>query len=136
MVCCSKVVKKDLVVCLCKERILVPNFLTGKGKTREETVITVNWAADGVDCYRVGFLLWMYALNGANYDVVHCQVMEVFGNNDPSCTICEKWHKNEGCVHVAVICVRQVNSALNKCIHCKGGGETAAVGGVKGDYFS
>ena len=69
MVCCGDLLKEDSVVCLRMERILVPNFLAGKGrKNREVTVITVNWVTDGVDCCRVGFLPWSYALEGAIYD--------------------------------------------------------------------
>ncbi len=62
MVCCGELLEEDFVVRLRMERILVPNFLAGKGKKREETAITVNWATDGVDCCRVGFLPRAYAL--------------------------------------------------------------------------
>ena len=71
MVCCGKVVEEDIVVCLRKERILVPNFLACKGNTREETAITVNWVMDHVDPCRMGFLLRVYALDSAIYGGVH-----------------------------------------------------------------
>ena len=49
--------KEDSVVHLRMERILVPNFLAGKGrKKREVTAITVNWVTEGLDRCHVGFL--------------------------------------------------------------------------------
>ena len=36
MACCGELLEEDFVVRLHKERILVPNFLVGKGKKREE----------------------------------------------------------------------------------------------------
>ncbi len=107
MVCCSEFLKEDFVVRLCMERILVPNFLAEKGKIREETAITVNWVMGGVDCCRVGFLPPAYALEGAIYDGVLCQVTEVFSKSDPSRAIREKWYKNKGFARATVI------SALN-----------------------
>jgi len=66
MVCCGDLLEEDSVVRLRKERILVPNFLAGKGrKKREVTAITVNWVTDSVDRCRVGFLPRAYALEGA-----------------------------------------------------------------------
>ena len=130
MVCCGKVVEEDIVVHLRKERTLVPNFLTGKRKTREETAITVNRVMDNVDCCCVGFLLRAYALDGAIYNGVLCQVTEVFEKNDPSCTICKKWHKHKGFARAAVI------FASNKCVLCKGGEERVVAGGMNDDYLS
>jgi hypothetical protein len=111
------------------ERILVPNFLAGKGKKREETAITVNWVMDGVDCCRVGFLPRAYALEGAIYDGVLCKVTEVFSKSDPSCAIREKWYQKKGFVRATVI------SALNERVPPIGSVETAAVAGMKGDYL-
>ncbi len=62
---------------------------------------------DSVDRCRVGFLPWVYALEGAIYNGVLCQVTEVFLKSDPSLAICEKWHKNKGFARATVI------SALN-----------------------
>ncbi len=89
MVCCGELLMEDFVVRLRMERILVPNFLAGKGKKREEMAITVNWVTDGVDCCRV--------------ELGFCQVTEVFSKSDPSCVIHEKWHKNKGFAHATVI---------------------------------
>ena len=125
MVCCSKVVEEDIVVCLCKERIIVPNFLAGKGKKREETTITVYWVMDSIDRCHMRFLPRAYALDGTTYNGVLCQVMEVFEKNDPSCAIHEKWHTNNGFARATVI------SVLNECILSKGGGETATMVGMK-----
>ena len=70
MVCCGDLLKEDSVVCLRMERILVPNFLAGKGrKKREVTAITVNWVTDGIDRCRVVFLPRAHALEGAIYRV-------------------------------------------------------------------
>jgi hypothetical protein len=96
-VCWNELLEKDIVVCLHMERILVPNFLAGKGKVREEMAFTVNWVMDGVDHCHVVFLLWAYALNGAICDGVLCQVMEVFDKSDPSRAIHKKWHKKGVC---------------------------------------
>ena len=95
MVCCGELLEEDFVVRHHMESILVPNFLAGKGKKREETAVTLNWVMDDVDRCRVGFLPRAYALEGAIYDGVLCQVMEVFSKSDPSCVIREKWCKNK-----------------------------------------
>ena len=42
MVCCGELIEEGFVVCLRMERILILNFLAGKGKVREEMAITVN----------------------------------------------------------------------------------------------
>jgi len=106
MVCCGDLLEEDSVVCLRMERILVPNFLAGKGrKKREVTAITVNWVwvTDGVDRCRVGFLPRAYALEGAIYDRVLCRVTEVFSKSDPSCVIRGKWYKNKVFARATVI---------------------------------
>ena len=91
MVCCGDLLEEDSVVRLRMERILVPNFLAGKGrKKREVTAITVNWVTDGVDHCHVGFLPRAYALEGAIYDGVLCWVTEDFSESDPSCVIRDK----------------------------------------------
>ena len=109
MVCCGDLLEEDSVVRLHMERILVPNFLAGKGrKKREVMAITINWVTDGVDCCRVGFLPQAYALEGAIYDGVLCRVIEVFSKSGPSHVIREKWYKNKVFVRATVI------SALNK----------------------
>jgi hypothetical protein len=93
------------------------------------TAITVNWVMDGVDCCHMGFLLRAYALEGAIYDGVLCQVTEVFLKSDPSCAIHEKWYKNKAFVHAMGI------STLNKHVPPIGSVETVAVAGMKGDYL-
>jgi hypothetical protein len=84
---------------------------------------------DGVDRCRVGFLLWAYALDGAIYDGVLCQVVEIFNKSDPSHVIHKKWHKNEGFAGATVI------SALNERVQRMGSVEIAAAAGMKGDYL-
>jgi hypothetical protein len=127
MVCCGELLEEDFVVHLRMERILVPDFLARKGKKREELAITVNWVTDGVDRCRVGFLPWAYALEGAIYDRVLCQVTAVFTKSNPSCAIRKKWYKNKGFARATVI------SALNKRVLPTGSVDTAAVTGMKGD---
>ena len=104
MVCCGDLLEEDSVVRLRMERILVPNFLAGKGrKKREVTAITINWVTDGVDRCRVGFLPRAYALEGAIYDRVLCRVTEVFSKSDPSHVIREKWYINKVFARATVI---------------------------------
>jgi hypothetical protein len=131
MVCCGQLLEKDFIVRLCKERILVPNFLALKEKKRYryETAITVNWVTDGVDRCCVGFLPRAYALEGAIYEGVLCRVTKVFSKSDPSCAIREKWHLNKGFAHATVI------STLNKRVPPIGSVVTSAVAGMKGDYL-
>jgi hypothetical protein len=64
----------------------------------QETAVTGSF-----DCCRVGFLLCQYVPDAAIYDGVHCQVIEVFGKDDPSCAISNKWKKHKGFAHTMVI---------------------------------
>jgi len=74
--CCGKeVLEEDVVVCLRREQILVPNRL-GKGY-REETAYTVNWVTDGQDRCRVGFLPRAYVAQEGLFDGVLCQVVSI-----------------------------------------------------------
>jgi len=130
LVCYGDLLKEDSVVRLHMERILVPNFLAGKGrKKREVTAITVNWVTDGVDCCLVGFLSRAYALEGAIYDGVLCRVTEVFSKSDPSHVIREKWYINKVFARATVI------SVLNEHVPPTGSVETSAVAGMKGEYL-
>ena len=129
MVCCGDLLKEDFVVHLRMERILVPNFLAGKGKKWEVTAITVNWVTDGVGRCRVEILPRAYALEGEIYDGVLCWVTEVFSKSDPTRASCEKLYKNKGFARAKVI------SALNERVSPIGSVETAAVAGMKGDYL-
>ncbi len=124
MVCCGDVVEEDIVVRLHKERILVPNFLTGNGKMREETAITVNWVTDGIDRCPVGFLPRAFTLDDVIYNGILFQATEVFGKNDPSCAIRDKWNTNKGFARVI--------SLLSDGVLSKGG-EMVAHKGIKGD---
>ncbi len=75
------------------------------------------------------FLPRAFALEGAIYGGVLCQVTEVFSKSDPFCAIREKWHKNKGFACATVI------SALNERILPIGSVETVAVADIKGDYL-
>jgi hypothetical protein len=65
-VCCGEVVDVDIVVCLRRKEILVPDDFLGKGSMREETAITVNWVTNGFERCRVGFLPLSYVPNAAS----------------------------------------------------------------------
>jgi hypothetical protein len=64
----------------------------------QETAVT-----DGFDCCCVGFLPHQYVPDAAVYDGVLCQVIEVFGKDDPSCAISDKWKKHKGIAPAMVI---------------------------------
>ena len=82
--CCDKVVCVDMVVCIRRKKIRVPDSYSGKEIMREELVTTVNWAMECFDCCHVGFLPRPYVPDAIIYDGVLCQVMEVFEKNHPS----------------------------------------------------
>ncbi len=77
---CGEVLEEDVVVCLRREQILVPNKL-GKG-FKEETAYTVNWVTDGQDRCRVGFLPRAYVAQGGVFDGVLCQVVRIGNESD------------------------------------------------------
>ena len=78
--CCGEVLDVDIVVCLRREEILVPDDFLGEGNMRKETAITVNWVTNGFERCHVGFLPPSYVcvLDAARYDGALCQVIEVF----------------------------------------------------------
>ena len=78
--CCGEVLDVDIVVCLCREEILVLDDFLGEGNMRKETAITVNWVTNGFERCHVGFLPPSYVcvLDAARYDGALCQVIEVF----------------------------------------------------------
>ena len=45
--CCGNVLAEDVVIRICKEQILVPDFFAGKGKMKEWTTLTINWMSEG-----------------------------------------------------------------------------------------
>jgi hypothetical protein len=49
-----------------------------------------------------------FIVQGSVWDGVLCQVVEVFGEDDPSKLCCAKWHQNKGFAQVAVIGTLQV----------------------------
>jgi hypothetical protein len=70
---------------------------------KEETVITVNWVSNGIDCCCTGFLPCTFVVQGSIWDGILCQVVEVFQKDDPSKLCHAKWHHNKGFARVAVI---------------------------------
>ncbi len=106
--CCGNVLENNVLVKLRREQILVPDAITGGGKMKEETAITVNWVSNGIDCCHIGFLPCAFVVQGSLSDGVLCQVVEVFGKDNPSKLCGAKWHQNKGFAHVAVIGTLQV----------------------------
>ena len=41
--CCGNELQEDVVVRIPKEQILVPYYIAGKGKMKEQTALTINW---------------------------------------------------------------------------------------------
>ena len=106
--CCGNVLENDFLVKLQREQFLVPDAIAGGGKMKEETAITVNWVSNGIDCCHIGFLPCAFVVQGSLSDGVLCQVVEVFGKDNPSKLCGAKWHQNKGFAHVAVIGTLQV----------------------------
>jgi hypothetical protein len=106
--CCGNVLDNDVLVKLQREQILVPDFIAGGGELKEKMAITVNWVSDRIDCCCIGFLPCAFVAQGSIWDGVLCQVVEVFGKDDPSKLCHAKWHKNKGFAQVAVIGMLQV----------------------------
>ncbi len=88
-----------------------------------------NAVTDGFDHCRMGFLPCQYVPDAAIYDGVLCQVIEVFGKDDPSCTISDKWKKHKGFACTMVI------SLLNSQVLSKIKGMEIKVAPKKGDYL-
>ncbi len=84
---------------------------------------------DGFDCCRVGFLPRQYVPDATVYDGVLCQVIEVFGKDDPSCTISNKRKKHKGFACAMVI------SKLNSQVFSKIKRMEIKVAPVKGEYL-
>ncbi len=74
----------------------------------EETAITVNWVSDEIDHCHVGFLPHAFVIQGSIWDGVLCQVVEMFGKDDPSKLCCAKWHQHKGFACIAVIGMLQM----------------------------
>jgi hypothetical protein len=75
---------------------------------KEEMAITVNWVSNRINCCRIGFLPHAFVVQGSLWDGVLCQVVEVFGKDDPSKLCRAKWHQNKGFARIAVIGTLQV----------------------------
>ncbi len=70
--------------------------------------ITVNWVSNRIDCCHVGLLPRAFVVQGSIWDGILCQVVEVFGKDDPSKLCHAKWHQNMGFAQIAVIGTSQV----------------------------
>jgi hypothetical protein len=101
--CFGDILENDVFVKLRCEQILVPDAITGGGKVKEETAITINWVSNRIDRCRVGFLPRAFVVQGSVWDGVLCQMLEVFQKDDPSKLCHAKWHQNKGFARVAVI---------------------------------
>ena len=117
--CCGDVLKEDFVFCIRNEQILVPDYIAGKGKMKEQMALTVNWVSDGVDRCRVGFLPRPYLVQAGLWDGVLCQVVKVVAKNDPSKARRAKHHANKGYARVAVISALPVGVLTGKALEEK-----------------
>jgi len=86
----------------------------------------VYWVTDGIDACHIGFLPWRMNHHAARYDSVLGQITDTFSAGHHNHAVREKWHRNMGFCHAAVI------SPLNgdaMVVEIAGGG-VAALGEV------
>ena len=126
--CCGKVVDVDIVFCLRRKEILVPDDFLGEGNMREETAITGKWVTNRFEQCCVGFLPLSYVPNAAVYDDALCQAIEVFDKDEFSRANWAKWKQHNGFACAMVI------SKLNGKIVLKVKGMEVKVAPVNGDY--
>ena len=101
--CCGAMLQEDMVVCVRKVQILVPDHIAGKGKMKEEMALTVNWVSDGIDRCHIGFLPRLYLVQASLWDGLLFQVVMVVTKNNPSQTRHAKFYANKGYARVALI---------------------------------
>ena len=92
----------DVVVCFCHEMIHVAGGPDG-GLGREELAIVVYWVNDGIDACCIGFLPQLINHHAACYDGFLGRITDTFSADRLNHTVREKWHRNMGFCHVAVI---------------------------------
>jgi hypothetical protein len=63
--CCGNILENDILIKLCREKILMLDAIAREGKMKEETAITVNWVSDGINHCCIGFLPYAFLCRGA-----------------------------------------------------------------------
>ena len=122
---CDEIMQLYVVVCFCCEMIHVTGGTNG-GPGNEKPAIVVYWVINGIDACCIGFLPWHMNHHDARYDGVVGQITDTFSAGHHNLTVREKWHRNMGFCHAAVI------SPLNgdaMVVEVAGGG-VAALGEV------
>jgi hypothetical protein len=102
-VCGLAVLAEDVLNCIHKEQILVPDNIAGKGKMKEQMVLTINWVSDGIDHCHVSFLPRAYIAQRRLWDGVLCLVVSIDSLKDPCTYVHRKCHHYCGYAHVAVV---------------------------------
>ncbi len=71
----------------------------------EETAIACHWVTDGIDRFRLGFLMHHMVAHAARYDGALAQVTRVFIGNEDECSREERWmyHAKRGCCQATII---------------------------------
>ncbi len=80
--CGMAVLTDDIVVRIQKEQILIKDCLLGKGKMKEETMLTIIWVSDSIDRCSVGFLPKACVPHAKLWDGILCQVVFVSAADD------------------------------------------------------
>ena len=104
--CCGEVLGNEVLVCLRRVQILVPDEMARAhkpGAMKEVTAYTVNWVTDGQDRCRVGFLPRSYVAQGTLYNGVLCQVVSVGSYKLDNRNERAKCHHNCGFARAQVI---------------------------------
>ena len=99
---CGEIVQLDAVVRFCHEMIQITGG-TNCGPGREEPANVVYWVTDGIDACCIGFLPRHMNHHAVRYDGVHGQITETFSAGHHNHAVREKWHRNMGFCHAAVI---------------------------------
>ena len=122
---CGEIVQLDIVVCFRREMILVAGGTNG-GPGREEPVIVVYWVTNGIDACCIGFLHLHMNHHATHYDGVLGWITDTFSAGHHNHTAREKWHRNMGFCHAAVISPLNGDTMVLEVA----GGDVAALGEV------
>jgi hypothetical protein len=99
---CGEVVALDNVVHFWCEMIHVAGGTDG-GLGREEPALVVYWVTDGIGTCCIGFLPWHMNHQAAHHDDVLGQISATFSGTHLNYAVHEKWHRNMGFCHEAII---------------------------------
>jgi hypothetical protein len=111
-------VNLDVVAHFHREMIHIAGGTDG-GPGREEPAIVGYWVTDGIDACRIGFLPWHMNHHAACYDGILGQITDTFSASHHNHAVREKWHRNMGFCHAAVISPRNGDTMV---VEVAGGG--------------